>query len=141
VSNRVLDDLPDDLSGWTLAWSDEFDGPAGALPDPAAWAPQVGGHGWGNQELQFYTDGENASLDGTGSLAIVVRRSDPAGYTSASTPADLRDHRWVFDHEFILLVNVAVGGAASVDPDSSTVFPQRLLVDYVRVYAASGAPG
>jgi len=256
----VLDDVP----GCTLAWSDEFDGAAGSPPDPAAWVPQVGGHGWGNRELQFYTEGENASLDGTGNLEIVVRRSrpqvgddryggcqftsarlmtsgrvafrygvvqarmrlpggrgmwpafwmlgqdrdqagwpdcgeidvlenfgrDPAvvqaavhgpGYIGASgvagvcdagadlsaafhvysvaweprrirwylddrhyatvTPGDLQGHRWVFDHDFFLLVNVAVGGVASVPPDSSTVFPQRLLVDYVRVYALPGEQG
>jgi beta-glucanase (GH16 family) len=35
-----------------------------------------------------------------------------------------------------LLLNVAVGGTASVPPDRSTSFPQTMLVDYVRVYAA-----
>ena len=41
---------------------------------------------------------------------------------------------WVFDHPFFLLLNVAVGGAWPGDPDASTVFPQQMLVDYVRVY-------
>jgi beta-glucanase (GH16 family) len=252
VGSRAVDAIP----GCALAWSDEFDGPAGSPPDPAVWQPQVGGHGWGNQELQYYTDGENASLDGHGSLAIEVRRSDPADaryggreYTSARlttkgriefqygvaqarmrlpagrgmwpafwmlgrdrdeagwpwcgeidvmesfgvdphtlqgaahgpgysgarclaaphrawrklsgdfhefsvawepgrirwyfddvhyatvTPADLHDSRWVFDKPFFLLVNVAVGGVPSVPPDASVPFPQRMLVDYVRVYA------
>jgi hypothetical protein len=34
-----------------------------------------------------------------------------------------------------LLMNVAVGGTASVPPSSSGVFPQTMLIDYIRVYA------
>lgn len=41
---------------------------------------------------------------------------------------------WVFDHPFFLLLNVAVGGAWPGDPDATTLFPQQMLVDYVRVY-------
>jgi beta-glucanase (GH16 family) len=52
------------------------------------------------------------------------------------TPADLGSRTWAFDHEFFLLVNVAVGGTASVTPGPSVTFPQRLLIDYIRVYAA-----
>ena len=67
----------------SLIWSEEFDGSAGSPVDPDIWQPEVGGHGWGNEELQYYTEGtENASLDGAGNLAIVVRRSD-SQYTSA----------------------------------------------------------
>jgi beta-glucanase (GH16 family) len=52
-----------------------------------------------------------------------------------TTPADLPAGRtWVFDHPFFLLLNVAVGGTWPGPPDSSTVFPQTMLVDYVRVY-------
>jgi beta-glucanase (GH16 family) len=49
------------------------------------------------------------------------------------TPADLHGNRWVFDHDFYVLLNVAVGGTASRRPDSSVSFPQTMLVDYVRV--------
>ncbi len=244
-------------TGWSLAWSDEFDGAAGSPPDPAIWQPEVGGHGWGNEELQYYSDSsENAALDGAGNLAIVVRRVDPEsqgrfdgcgyssgrlvskdraafsyglvqarirlprgrgiwpafwmlgqniddvgwphcgeidvmenfgkdpavvhgtvhgpGYSGAGgitasyraaarladdfhlysvrwepdricwyldhrlyatvTPDDLRGNPWVFDHEFYFLLNVAVGGKFSADPDPSVVFPQAMLVDHVRVY-------
>src|SRR5688500_3530732 len=56
---------------WTLAWSDEFDGPAGAPADGARWVAETGGHGWGNQERQYYTArAENVSLDGAGRLVI-----------------------------------------------------------------------
>jgi beta-glucanase (GH16 family) len=51
------------------------------------------------------------------------------------TPADLPDGApWVYDHEFYLLLNLAVGGDLPGPPGDSTVFPQRMLVDYVRVY-------
>jgi beta-glucanase (GH16 family) len=52
------------------------------------------------------------------------------------TPAGLGGNPWVFDHDCYLLLSVAVGGSASVPPDRSTSFPQTMLVDYVRVYAA-----
>lgn len=49
------------------------------------------------------------------------------------TPKDLPG-RWVFDHPFFIILNVAVGGQWPGSPDSTTVFPQAMLVDYVRVY-------
>ncbi|RKN06126.1 glycosyl hydrolase family protein [Streptomyces radicis] len=248
-----------------LVWSDEFDGPAGATPDPAKWS-QDPGNGR-NNELQIYTDGQNTTLDGNGSLVIESRRQETPGsscpvdplsgsttcqYTSgrintygkfdftygrveariqvASTrgmwPAfwmlgsdfysegrpwpytgeiDIMEHvghepntvhstlhapaynggggygdsyelpapasadyhvyavewdsrgmvftvddnvvhtvdraelertvgPWVFDHDFFLILNTAVGGDWPGPPDGSTVFPQRMRVDYVRVY-------
>lgn len=52
-----------------------------------------------------------------------------------ATPADLpAGTRWVFDHPFFLLLNVAVGGSWVGDPDDTTEFPQTMLVDWVRVY-------
>ena len=69
---------------WRPVWSDEFDTPG--LPDPAKWSYDVGGHGWGNRELQFYTEGrrENARVE-DGRLIIEARREDWEGrpYTSA----------------------------------------------------------
>lgn len=51
------------------------------------------------------------------------------------TPGDLpAGTRWVFDHPFFLLLNLAVGGEWPRDPDATTIFPQQLVVDYVRVY-------
>jgi beta-glucanase (GH16 family) len=51
------------------------------------------------------------------------------------TPADLpRGAKWVYKHPFFILLNVAVGGGWPGNPDSSAVFPQTMLVDYVRVY-------
>ena len=51
------------------------------------------------------------------------------------TPANLPSGtNWVFDHSFFIILNVAVGGSWPGSPDSSTSFPQQMLVDYVRVY-------
>jgi beta-glucanase (GH16 family) len=52
-----------------------------------------------------------------------------------TTPADLpTGATWVFDHPFFAILNVAVGGNRTGDPDASTTFPQQMVVDYVRVY-------
>ncbi|MEV6108011.1 family 16 glycosylhydrolase [Streptomyces sp. NPDC051940] len=56
------------------------------------------------------------------------------------TPADLGGDPWVFNKPFFLILNLAVGGYWPGDPDGSTVFPQRLVVDYVRV-TSSDSPG
>ena len=261
----MSDQLAGEFAGYTLSWAEEFDGPAGTPPSPGTWAPETGGHGWGNAELQYYTgETANAALDGAGNLAIVVRRTDPErargsyggrDYTSArlttngrksfrygliqarmripagrgmwpafwmlgtdidqagwpgcgeidvmenfginprvvhgavhgpgysgaggitaslDTGSPLADafhvysvcwepdrirwyidqvryhtvtraspgsHRWVFDHDFYLLVNVAVGGLPSAPPDSLTAFPQTLLIDHIRVYAPPAENG
>ena len=42
--------------------------------------------------------------------------------------------RWVFDHPFFIILNVAVGGNYVGPPDASTSFPQTMTIDYVRVY-------
>lgn len=54
---------------------------------------------------------------------------------AAVTPSNLpAGTSWVFDHPFFVILNLAVGGNYVGPPDASTVFPQTLLVDYVRVY-------
>jgi beta-glucanase (GH16 family) len=236
----------------TLVWSDEFNGAAGAAPDPAKWTHDIGTD-WGNGQLEYDTARlENVSLDGQGNLAITARRESYLGqaYTSGRIntrglfgqnkgrfearmrmpmgrglwPAfwllgsdistagwpdcgeiDVMEYRgqqratvhgslhgpgysggraitraftlanggfndgfhvfavqwetnkitwevdgvtyqtlgpsnlpsgsrWVFDHPFNIILNLAVGGTFVGNPDASTSFPQALLVDYVRVY-------
>ena len=58
----------------TIGWSGPTSSIARARPTPA-WSYDVGGHGWGNNELQFYTDNrrENARVEG-GHLVIEARR-------------------------------------------------------------------
>jgi len=73
--------------GWrfeaTPAWRDEFDGQG--RPDPARWSYDLGGDGWGNRELQAYTDRAGNAWVADGVLTITARR-EPAGgrdYSSA----------------------------------------------------------
>ena len=49
------------------------------------------------------------------------------------TPKDVNGE-WVFNKPFYMLLNLAVGGNLPGPPNSETVFPQTMLVDYVRVY-------
>ena len=67
-----------------LVWADEFNKPG--LPDSTKWGYDVGGNGWGNNELQFYTKSrpENARIEG-GNLIIEARKESYQGrnYTSA----------------------------------------------------------
>src|SRR5215469_16001766 len=73
----MSDQVTDGFAAYSLAWAEEFHGPAGAPASPQTWRPETGGHGWGNQELQYYTNGTaNAALDGAGHLAITARRLD-----------------------------------------------------------------
>jgi len=70
--------------GWVLVWSDEFS--YTGLPDTLFWNYDVGGHGWGNQELQYYTESrpENARVEN--GLLVIEARKEPMeanGYTSA----------------------------------------------------------
>lgn len=49
------------------------------------------------------------------------------------TPADVTGE-WIFNKPFYMLINLAVGGDFVGSPNSETVFPQTMLIDYVRVY-------
>jgi beta-glucanase (GH16 family) len=70
---------------WTLAWSDEFNGSSVNRND---WTFNTGGGGWGNNELQYYTDGANASIQDDGlpnrALVIEARRQSMGGYQYTS---------------------------------------------------------
>jgi len=70
---------------------------------------------WQPQEIVWYVDGR------------AYHRLTPASLPSGT--------KWVYDHPFFLLLNVAVGGGWPGDPDSTTTFPQQMVVDYVRVYS------
>ena len=250
---------PHPLPGWSLVWNDEFSTPDNSTPDPQKWTYDLGGKGWGNHELESYTNRpENAHIE-KGNLVITARKESytaadgvPRDYTSArlktqglftqtygriearikipagqgmwpafwmlgediptigwpkcgeidimenigkepdkihgslhgpSTAARTSDltsiftlpagqnfaddfhlyavewspdtvrfyidanlyatfrqsdwpagGKWVFDHPFFILLNLAVGGDWPGPPDASTKFPQSMLVDYVRVY-------
>jgi beta-glucanase (GH16 family) len=70
---------------------------------------------WSSERIRWYVDGQ---------LYHEVNKGDQPG-------------AWVFDHPFYIILNVAVGGGFVGAPDGSTVFPQELLVDWVRVSQAA----
>ena len=70
---------------------------------------------WGADEIHWYVDGTN--------------------YHNA-TPSDVAPNQWVYNHPFFLLLNLAIGGNFGGSIDPNLVFPQTMLVDYVRVYQA-----
>lgn len=68
---------------YELVWSDEFD--YSGTPNPDKWSFDIGGHGWGNNEDQYYTDKlSNAQVAG-GKLKITAKKENYGGkaYTSA----------------------------------------------------------
>jgi beta-glucanase (GH16 family) len=238
---------PTSYAGLSLTWSDEFNGPT---LNTNVWNYETGGGGWGNNELENYTNTtKNAYITHGGYLVIEARQESDGTYTSArlqtmgkkeftygrmdiraklpktkglwpaiwmlgsdisSTPwpacgeldimellgnepnkvygtmhwgqagqgsthigdsyvlsnSDFSDKfhvfsivwdsvkiewyidnvkyftgnktdvtgNYPFDKSFFFLLNVAIGGNWPGAPDASTVFPQRMIVDYVRVY-------
>lgn len=63
--NKFFEDRTDrkiEKGEWQMVWSDDFD--YNGLPDSTKWGYDVGGHGWGNKELQYYTENrlENARV-------------------------------------------------------------------------------
>lgn len=75
---------------------------------------------WSPKKVQYYVD-------------------DPAHVYASFTPADLpKGAVWPFDDgKYFFLLNLAIGGDWPGNPDAASRFPQEMLVDYVRVYAAS----
>jgi beta-glucanase (GH16 family) len=76
---------------------------------------------WDEREFRWYIDGRHYQTQN-------VWSTDRAPY-----PAP-------FDQRFHLLLNLAVGGNWPGNPDATSVFPQRMTVDYVRVFERQTAP-
>lgn len=73
---------PDNYPNYTLVWADEFDGDCLNLED---WTHEIGNSGWGNNELQYYTDRKDNSFLQNGNLIIEAKEESfgSANYTSA----------------------------------------------------------
>jgi beta-glucanase (GH16 family) len=98
-------------------------GPSTKFALPAGEAVNTGFHvyavEWSPNDIKFFFDDR-----------LIVER----------TPVDLpAGATWVFDHPFYILLNFAVGGKWPGNPDDTTIFPQQMLVDYVRVYTSKPA--
>ena len=68
--------------GYSLVWADEFDGNALNLNN---WSFEIGNSGWGNNELQYYQDGNKNVTIANGTLTITAKKEkvQSANYTSA----------------------------------------------------------
>lgn len=66
----------------TASWTEEFN--TDGAPDASRWSYDIGGNGWGNNELQYYTDGLNASVN-SGLLTITAKKEPFAGRAYTST--------------------------------------------------------
>ena len=110
-----IGDEPDIVHGSLHAPS--FDtGSAYNLPVPYSDDFHVFALEWEPQVIRFYVDNN------------LYETRTPADVATGGT--------WEFDREpFYLLLNLAVGGSWPGAPDGTTVFPQQMLVDYVRVYS------
>lgn len=73
-------DAPTSYPGLSLVWADEFDGPE---IDPANWTYDIGANGWGNEELQNYTNSDANSYIDQGNLIIRAEKVSDGQYTSA----------------------------------------------------------
>lgn len=75
---------PESYPGWKTSWADEFDGPE---INSTIWTHEIGNgdNGWGNQELEYYTDAPENSRIQNGNLVIEARNDSWNGklYTSA----------------------------------------------------------
>ena len=56
-----------EIEGWNIVWQDEFDKDS---LDLTKWSRETGGHGWGNNELQYYTDSDSNSYVENGNLVV-----------------------------------------------------------------------
>src|SRR5258705_12772780 len=68
---------------WKLYWDEEFN--YNGLPDSTKWSYDVGGHGWGNNELQYYTKASPKNVEvsnGTLKLKAIQEKMDNRDYTS-----------------------------------------------------------
>jgi beta-glucanase (GH16 family) len=76
---------------------------------------------WSPTEIRYYLD------------STLYFSATPNNVTCAGTLSSLPG-AWIFDHPFFIILNLAIGGGWPGAPDSTTLFPVRMLVDYVRVY-------
>jgi beta-glucanase (GH16 family) len=70
---------------------------------------------WNQTHMTFYVDGT-------------------AFFTLNKADVEAQHGPWVYDHPFYLILNNAIGGDWPGPPDATTVLPQHMLIDYVRIY-------
>jgi beta-glucanase (GH16 family) len=124
-----------DETGWPACG--EIDVMENFGSDPAIVTGTLHGPGYAGASGRAHT--HRAAADLTSDFHVCAVLWEPGrirwyldGVEYGSATPD--DRPWVFDHDFYLLLNVAVGGSFSAAPDDTVPFPQTMLVDYVRIY-------
>lgn len=83
----------------TLLWSDEFDSPEKSLPNPGHWSHATGrgaqDDGWGNAEIQTYTNSIENAFVSDGTLKIRALR-DGAGHWTSARLSTKEKHDWLY---------------------------------------------
>ena len=70
--------------------------------------------------------------------ANIIRWYVDDEWVGSFQPGNLNGNPWVFNRAFFILINLAVGGTWPGYPDATTIFPQTLQVDWVRIYQRPG---
>lgn len=83
-------------SGWKLIWSDEFS--KDGLPDSSRWGYNVGGNGWGNNELQYYTDKDTMNACIKNGVLHITARKQQTGSNSFSSARLLTKNKFAFTY-------------------------------------------
>jgi len=112
----------------------------GQQPDIVYGSLHGPGYSAGNALSRRYTLEEGRFDTGFHNFAVEWRPGEIKWYVDSvlyltAGPAQVGGE-WVFDHPFYIILNIAVGGHFVGDPDETTVFPQTMLIDYIRVYGA-----
>ena len=102
---------------YVLVWSDEFDGTS---IDTSNWNHQIGGGGWGNNELQYYTaDPENSRVE-NGFLIIEARKFEVLQKNSGFK------HQIEFLHRSVPLLGSTVG-IPKISPDNGAILDKGVF--------------
>jgi len=65
----------------------------------------------------------------------IIFSVDNTNYATLDRTDLSNQQNWVYDHPFYILLNTAVGGSMPGSPDKTTAFPQKMSVDFVRLYS------
>ena len=133
--------------GWPQSGEMDIMENIGREPNTVHGSMHGPGYSGGNPLTASYSlPGGAAFADGFHTFAIdwapdsVAFSVDGVQY-ERHTPADTNGNPWVFNHPFFIILNLAVGGSWPGSPDSTTSFPQQMVVDYVHVYASGSTTG
>ena len=133
-----------DSTGWPACGEIDIMENIGKEPDKIHGTVHGPGYSGGNGIGGSFTlPGDAAMADDFHIFAVECQTNDIRWFLDGRqyfqvTPTNLpAGARWVFSAPKFLLLNLAVGGNWTGSPDASTVFPQRMIVDYVRIYRKS----